>query len=145
MSSPFKALVVLLLLAVQWCSADMASWLTGRGPQLIEQDTITGQIIYSMCNSNNSLIMPSPPLAFSPTSGYAPRNGTALAGIGWSDTVTTYVSKSRHRLAAAGVTVKALVLRLVPGFDLLPGRGGSDCQQVLYLRLALGEVHFTDA
>jgi len=94
MSNLFRSLVwrvVLLLVAVNSCSAALASWWTDRGPQIIRQNATTGQIMYSMCNSNYTPIFPTdPPLTFSLS--YPPLNGTALSGVGWFTKGTTWVS-----------------------------------------------------
>ncbi|KAJ9155273.1 Protein crumbs 3 [Pleurostoma richardsiae] len=85
-------LVPLLLGAVQTCSAGrLAAWWTDIGPQVLVQNTSTTAIMYSMCNSNNTPIFPTDPPNLLSLS-YQPRNGTAVAGVGWWDTKTTWAS-----------------------------------------------------
>lgn len=85
----------LLLAAARSCSAAMAAWWTDLGAQVVMQNETTGGLMYSLCNSNSTPVFPDdPPQYFS--LAFQPRNGTALAGTGWWDTTTTWVSIPRR-------------------------------------------------
>ncbi|KAF4974606.1 hypothetical protein FZEAL_8533 [Fusarium zealandicum] len=64
------------------CASLDAFW-TDRAVQIVAQDPVTGDIIYSSCNSNKTVIFPiEKPNVLEVT--LKPRNGTALAAAGWS-------------------------------------------------------------
>ncbi len=78
----FVARLVVLLALAQTCQAALTSWTTTIGPQVMLQNTTTGQIRYSYCNSYGSPIYSyTADTYFNLT--YPPKNGTALAGVGW--------------------------------------------------------------
>ncbi|KAI2643344.1 hypothetical protein GGS21DRAFT_10553 [Xylaria nigripes] len=66
-------------------AGSIASWTTGGGaPQIVVQDDDTGDILYSLCNSNGTSVFPaneSRSLIFD--QGLAPKKGSSLAGIGF--------------------------------------------------------------
>jgi len=67
-------------------SPAIATWWTERGPQLAVQNLSTLAIQYSACNSNGTPIYPvDQPFVLPTLTGYDPRNGTALTGVGWWD------------------------------------------------------------
>ena len=69
----------------------MAAWFTDQGPQLVRQDVTTGNILYSMCNSNNTPVFPSsPPMSLDLR--HPPLDGTALTGAGYITNGITQVS-----------------------------------------------------
>ncbi len=79
--SRLRALPLLLVVA-QTCQAAMTAWMTDAGPQLMIQNMTTGAIMYSDCNSTKTPVYTyDPDKSFKLT--YPPRNGTALAGVGW--------------------------------------------------------------
>ncbi|KAI1100160.1 hypothetical protein F4804DRAFT_336543 [Jackrogersella minutella] len=86
----FYSLIQLSIWILGKASAgSIAAWTTGTGAsQIIMQDDATGNIFYSLCNSNGSTpIFPADEsAAFVFESNLAPRNGTSLAGTGWVDT-----------------------------------------------------------
>ncbi|KAJ4302436.1 hypothetical protein N0V88_002580 [Collariella sp. IMI 366227] len=69
----------------------MAAWWTDMGASFVMQNSTTGQLTHSMCNSNFTAIYPNdPPLAFDTM--YAPKNGTSLAATGWWDGKVVWAS-----------------------------------------------------
>ncbi|KAK3935680.1 hypothetical protein QBC46DRAFT_45021 [Diplogelasinospora grovesii] len=84
-------LLALAATAIVPSEAAMAAWWTGIGPQVILQNETTGQIQYSICNSNGQPF-------YSYTGGsafslsYKPKIGTALAGTGYWDSTKTVAS-----------------------------------------------------
>jgi hypothetical protein len=71
---------------VSW-AFPVAAWWTDFGPQIVLQNTTTGELRYSACNSYDTPIYdPVGDAVFSLK--FKPRNGTALAGAGWWDSTT---------------------------------------------------------
>lgn len=63
------------------------------GPGLVMLDDATGDIRYSMCNSNSTPVFPYDDDAFTlDLAQYPPRKDTGLAGAGWYDPA----SKTAH-------------------------------------------------
>ncbi|CAG2001901.1 unnamed protein product [Fusarium graminearum] len=77
-----------LLLLVAWVqpsySSALYAYATDRTTQVGIQDTATGKIFYSNCNSEDTPIFPLDKPNVLDTEN-TPRNGTALAGVGWWD------------------------------------------------------------
>ncbi len=100
------AQVLLLLVAVESCSATITAWWVSgpqtSGPQFIRSSP-SGVLTYSMCNVNNTPIFPdNPPLQLPVVS--QPKNNTALSGQGWWDSTTTWVSSPvSDQLVSAGI------------------------------------------
>ncbi|KAK4453349.1 hypothetical protein QBC34DRAFT_203237 [Podospora aff. communis PSN243] len=83
--------LLLLAAAVSPSQAAIAAWWNGIGPQIILQNSTTGAIRHSPCNSFGTAY-------YSHTDGselpltYKPKNGTALAGVGYWNEITTIAS-----------------------------------------------------
>ncbi|KAI8625214.1 hypothetical protein F5Y19DRAFT_489890 [Xylariaceae sp. FL1651] len=89
-------------------AASIAAWYTGQGaPQVIMQDDTTGQVLYSLCNSNDTTVFPANASAsFTFDSSMAPKNGTSLAGVGYPQ--NGYNMAAMWYLNSAGNIVEAL-------------------------------------
>lgn len=84
------SIVLLVLPGLARCGS-MSGWWTDIGPSFVLQNSSTGLLTYSSCNSNNTPLYPvNPPNEFSTV--YAPRNGTSLTATGWFDKTTTWAS-----------------------------------------------------
>ncbi|KAH8661936.1 hypothetical protein BX600DRAFT_306325 [Xylariales sp. PMI_506] len=88
-----------LLLVTIWmfanqalCGQIAAWWATDAGPALMMQDDKTGNIRYSLCNSNNTPIFPQDTTITIPLESYLPKNGTNLAGTGYFDNTNIWAS-----------------------------------------------------
>ncbi|KAI1875932.1 uncharacterized protein JN550_001428 [Neoarthrinium moseri] len=92
MSFRIRALLPLWLLAGQVSCGSMAAWWTDLGPSLLVQDEESGNIRYSLCNSQDTPILPEDKTITAPLFKYKPKNGTALAGTGWWDHQQTWAS-----------------------------------------------------
>ena len=57
--------------------------MTPLGPQLMLQNTTTGQIRYSYCNSSGSPVYSYDDATTYFELTYPPKNGTSLSGVGW--------------------------------------------------------------
>jgi hypothetical protein len=94
---PWPARLLVFLLATIPCSeAAIAAWWTTIGPQLMLQNTTTGLIRHSACNSYGTPIYSYEDDTYFDSS-YKAKNGTALAGVGWwssTDQQTVYASTS---------------------------------------------------
>ncbi|KAI1322776.1 hypothetical protein F5Y16DRAFT_27940 [Xylariaceae sp. FL0255] len=83
--SAASALVALLMVTPASAGA-IATWTYSAGPpQVVMQDDATGQILYSVCNSNDTAIWTgNTTYSFIFDDGFAPKNGSALAGTGYT-------------------------------------------------------------
>lgn len=81
----------LLLLFSTWLfptlvsCGSLAAWWTDISPAILYQDDQTAGIRYSLCNSNNTPVLPADKTITLPLLKYPPKNGTSLAGTGWWD------------------------------------------------------------
>lgn len=66
------------------CEAAIAAWWTAVGPQVMLQNTSTGLLRYSACNSYDTPLYSYDDASFFST-GPQPKHGTALSGVGWYD------------------------------------------------------------
>lgn len=89
---PAAAASIWLLLAGQASGGAIASWWTDLGPSMLVQDDESAGLRYSLCNSNVNPILPEDKTITVPLYQYPPKNGTTLAGVGWYDGSTTWVS-----------------------------------------------------
>ncbi|OHE96623.1 hypothetical protein CORC01_08080 [Colletotrichum orchidophilum] len=62
----------------------LTAWWTELSPHLAMQDPVTGNILYTACNSNSTPILPTDGLNVFPLQR-KPRSGTSLAAAGWYD------------------------------------------------------------
>jgi hypothetical protein len=68
----------------------IAAWHNTYGAQVILQNSTTGDVYYSNCNSNGPPVFPMAPLNVFPFST-KPKLGSAFAGTGYSADSTVYV------------------------------------------------------
>jgi len=87
MISPLST-TLLLAAVVSPSQAAIAAWWNGIGPQIILQNTTTGAIRHSPCNSFTNAYYSHVDGSELPLS-YKPKNGTALAGVGYWNELTT--------------------------------------------------------
>ncbi|ORY67276.1 uncharacterized protein BCR38DRAFT_153959 [Pseudomassariella vexata] len=80
------------LLAGRVSSGALAAWWTEIGPSVMMQDDKTGDIRYSLCNSQDTPIFPENKSITVPLFQYAPKNGSDLTGAGWWDGSSTQAS-----------------------------------------------------
>ncbi|KAB5546882.1 hypothetical protein GE09DRAFT_1129000 [Coniochaeta sp. 2T2.1] len=88
-------ILTFVLVAAQTTTASpqIAAWWTEKGPQILVQNLTTLNIQYSSCNSNGTPIYPvDQPNILATGSKFKPKNNTALTGVGWWDTRTTWAS-----------------------------------------------------
>ncbi|KAK0633101.1 hypothetical protein B0T14DRAFT_505848 [Immersiella caudata] len=83
--------LLLLAAAVSPSQAAIAAWWNGIGPQIILQNTTTGAIRHSPCNSFGTAYYSHSDGSELPLT-YKPKNGTALAGVGYWNEITTIAS-----------------------------------------------------
>ncbi len=93
-----RALAIVQLTVCFWVRrvscGSMVSWVTQSGaPQVAMQDDATGQIFYSLCNSNDTTIFPTDgSAAFNPT--IAPKQNTSLTAAGYYDGIAHNIVSS---------------------------------------------------
>ncbi|OTB07460.1 hypothetical protein M426DRAFT_33003, partial [Hypoxylon sp. CI-4A] len=70
----------------------IAGWWNTRGPSFIMQDDETGEIRYSLCNTNHTPIFPDDRTLTIPFTSNPPKNKTSLSAAGWMEGSTTAAS-----------------------------------------------------